>query len=178
MLILCSGIRPCASQIYPYVTKKLRVPGGYQPVEMQVPQSIPLFWQFLPQESATLLAAYLLFDWICFSLSCTGLTHLQGFLSSAQFLLQCSDVRGLACHSCPCRATVSCSIPSPSSSSLFIMPNNIAPGICGSAQAGGGTRGFIKSLLRPRLMPHKTLKQPSQSSPLKLYFQPSAGSMT
>lgn len=25
VLILCVGIRPCASQIYPYVTKKLRV---------------------------------------------------------------------------------------------------------------------------------------------------------
>lgn len=37
---LCSssawGIRPCASQIYPYVTKKLRVLGGYQLVETQV----------------------------------------------------------------------------------------------------------------------------------------------
>lgn len=34
LLILRLGIRPCASQIYPYVTKKLRVPGGYQLGEM------------------------------------------------------------------------------------------------------------------------------------------------
>lgn len=36
VLILCSGIRTCASQIYPYVTKKQGVPAGYQLVDMWV----------------------------------------------------------------------------------------------------------------------------------------------
>ncbi len=60
VLILGVEIRTCAGQIYPYVTKKLRVPGGYQLVEVQVPQSIPLLWQPLLQESTTLLGACLL----------------------------------------------------------------------------------------------------------------------
>lgn len=93
-LILGSGITPCASQIYPYVTKKLRV--------LRCASTTPLVAAPPPPETGCFIRC--LFPiLIKFTL---GLTDLQAVtLSSAQIFLQRSDVSGLACWvtvvSCP-----------------------------------------------------------------------------
>lgn len=98
VLILWLGFRPCASQIYPYVTKKLsswRLPAG---MRCRYHKAFLCSGRSSFRNQLLYQVLVYCFDLICFGLSCASLSNFQRFLSSAQFLLQCSDVRGLACH--------------------------------------------------------------------------------
>lgn len=151
VFILCSGIRPCASQIYPYVTKKRRV------LSRPVPSAAASAAPPLLQESPTLLGA-------CLPLW----SNLPGFdwspgvsLSSAQIPLQWSDVSGLAC-----RATVSPPLPRPPPYSLCQITSQQA------GRAGGGTARLYWDLFS---CPINSFKRKILKQPVKVA---SAGSVT
>lgn len=92
--ILGSGITPCASQIYPYVTKKLRVLCCTAATPLVAAPPPPGTGYFI----RCLFAALIKFT--------LGLTDLHAIsLSPAQIFLQPSDVSGLACW-----VTVSCAL--------------------------------------------------------------------